>query len=64
MKDEAYSDHPLRFSTMGFNTSAPHMYAMCLEAIQLEPGETFLDIGCGCGQLTLVCIMILLSILY
>lgn len=54
MLDEAYSDHPLRFSTMGFNTSAPHMYAMCLEALKIEEGHSFLDIGSGCGQLTLI----------
>jgi len=54
MIDEAYTDHPLRFSTMGFNISAPHVYAMCLESLQLEEGHTFLDIGSGCGLLTLI----------
>lgn len=54
MQDEAYSDHPLRFSTMGFNTSAPHMFAMCLEALQIEEGDHFLDIGSGCGILTVL----------
>lgn len=54
MHDEAYSDNPLRFSTMGFNTSAPHMYAMCLEELQLNEGDSFLDIGSGCGMLTLI----------
>merc|ERR1711974_102352 len=39
---------------MGFNTSAPHMYAMCLEALKIEEGHSFLDIGSGCGQLTLI----------
>lgn len=58
MQDEAYSDHPLRFATMGFNTSAPHIYAMCLEALQIEDGHSFLDVGSGCGQLTLVSIFI------
>ena len=54
MLDDAYSDHPLRFSTMGFNISAPHMYATCLENLKLEEGNTFLDIGSGCGLLTLL----------
>jgi len=52
LEDEAYTDSPLRVSTMGFNISAPHMYAMCLEKLQLEPGMTFLDVGSGCGMLT------------
>jgi len=54
MLDEAYNDHPLRFATMGFNISAPHMYAMCLENLQIEEGNSFLDIGSGCGLLTMM----------
>ena len=54
MANDAYLDQPLRFSTMGFNISAPHMYAMCLEALQPLPGERVLDIGSGSGMFTLV----------
>lgn len=49
---EAYQDSPLRFAAMSFNFSAPHMYATCLEALQVEEGNTFLDIGSGCGHMT------------
>jgi protein-L-isoaspartate(D-aspartate) O-methyltransferase len=50
--DQAYVDTPLRLASFGFNISAPHMYAMCLEALELEVGHTFLDIGSGCGHMT------------
>jgi protein-L-isoaspartate(D-aspartate) O-methyltransferase len=52
LKEEAYNDHPLRFSKMGFNISAPHMYAMCLEKLDIQPGNVVLDIGSGSGHLT------------
>jgi len=49
---EAYHDNPLRFSRMGFNISAPHMHAMCLENMNIQPGDIILDIGSGSGLLT------------
>jgi len=50
----AYSDSPLRLSKMGFNISAPHMYAMCFEQLDIEPGNHILDIGCGTGHFTVM----------
>jgi len=52
LADQAYVDTPLRLAAFGFNISAPHMYAMCLEALGLELGHTFLDVGSGCGHMT------------
>jgi len=49
--DEAYFDRPLR-TDLGFNISAPHMYAFCLQALDLHPGQSFLDVGSGCGHMT------------
>ncbi len=42
----------MRINAMDFNVSAPHMHATCLEALDLQPGHAFLDIGCGCGLVT------------
>jgi len=50
--DQAYIDTPLRLPAFGFNISAPHMYAMCLEALSIELGQSFLDVGSGCGHMT------------
>lgn len=52
LKEEAYIDSPLRFAKMGFNISAPHMYAMCLQNLDIQPGTSVLDIGSGSGHLT------------
>lgn len=52
LSDQAYVDTPLRLAAFGFNISAPHMYAMCLEALELELGHAFLDVGSGCGHMT------------
>lgn len=52
LKLDAYHDNPLRLPTLAFNISAPHMYGICLENLNFQPGNSFLDIGSGCGHLT------------
>lgn len=52
LRGQAYVDAPLRLAAFGFNVSAPHMYAICLEALGLEMGHSFLDVGSGCGHMT------------
>jgi len=49
---EAYMDRPLHLAEYNFNVSAPHMYAFCLNHLNLQPGHTFLDVGSGCGLMT------------
>ena len=44
---EAYLDCPLAVPQLGFNISAPHIHATCLEKLGLEPGHHFLDVGSG-----------------
>lgn len=51
-RDEALIDAPIRVEAHDFNISAPHMHATCLEALALQPGHKFLDVGSGCGILT------------
>lgn len=51
-REEALVDAPIRVDQHDFNISAPHMHATCLEALQLQPGHRFLDVGSGCGVLT------------
>jgi protein-L-isoaspartate(D-aspartate) O-methyltransferase len=52
VRDEAYIDTPLRLAKHNFNFSAPHMYAMCLENLDIQPGHAVLDIGSGTGHFT------------
>ena len=51
-QSEAYLDCPLSVPQLGFNISAPHIHATCLEKLKLEPGHHFLDVGSGCGIVT------------
>jgi len=48
IKDEAYVDTPLPIGE-GQTISAPHMVAIMVEKLQLEPGLTVLEIGAGSG---------------
>ena len=47
-RDEAYADRPLPIGE-GQTISAPHMVAMMVERLDLDAGETVLEIGTGCG---------------
>jgi len=44
---EAYVDRPVRFGS--FHQSAIHIYASALESLELEVGNSFLNVGSGTG---------------
>lgn len=45
----AYEDEPLSLDTTGQTISAPHMVVYMLEALELDPTQNILEIGCGSG---------------
>jgi len=48
LKDYAYTDTPLEIGN-GQTISAPHMVAIMCEALDVEKGQTILEIGAGSG---------------
>lgn len=47
-RDAAYEDRPLPIGS-GQTISAPHMVAVMLDLLALEPDDAVLEIGTGCG---------------
>ena len=46
---EAYFDEPVALGNTGQTISAPHMVTIMLEELELKPGMTVLEVGCGSG---------------
>lgn len=46
---EAFLDSPIRVHDHEFNISAPHIHAKALDALEVQEGESFLDVGTGTG---------------
>ena len=57
-REEAFLDMPLRIEEHEFNVSAPHIHATCLEALELAPGMSVLDVGSGCGLVSAACALL------
>lgn len=54
-KEEAFLDAPIRVEEEEFNISAPHMHATMIEALDVFPGASVMDVGSGCGLVAAAC---------
>jgi hypothetical protein len=54
-------EHPvqIRLPSVSFMLSAINVQIPALEALNIQPGERFLDIGCGTGFVTLVSVILM-----
>jgi protein-L-isoaspartate O-methyltransferase len=52
-----YADAPLRYEDI--HMSAPHMYALVMEALEMKPEQSFLNIGSGSGYLSAIAAVLL-----
>lgn len=50
LKGDAYSDQPLKHGNV--HLSAPHIYGTAMDALDLQDGQSFLNIGSGTGYIS------------
>lgn len=53
LQNEAYEDHPVSIGE-GQTISQPYIVAYMTELLEVEPGDSILEIGTGCGYQTAV----------
>jgi len=49
---DAHADRPIHVERASFNISAPHMHAIMLSHLSVQPGDRVLDVGCGTGAVS------------
>ncbi|KAJ5068574.1 protein-l-isoaspartate o-methyltransferase [Anaeramoeba ignava] len=49
-----FPDENIRVESLGFTITAPYLYSISLQELEFSEGMSFLDIGCGCGHLSVL----------